>query len=166
MIYIDNRQNKIDVPKGIIDKINEIIKFALKEEKVEYECEISIIFVDNVMIRKLNKRYRNIDRETDILSFPMLFYPSHKVFKDVYLNRKIDISNFDGENLVLGDIALSIEKAEKQSIEYNHSFEREVIYLIIHSVLHLLGYDHIEDDDKKIMRKREEEILQKFDITR
>lgn len=166
MIYIDDRQNKIDVPKGIIDKINEIIKFALIEEKVKYECEISIIFVDNAMIRKLNSKYRNIDRETDILSFPMLFYPPHKVFKDVYLNKKIDISSFDGEDLVLGDIALSVEKAENQSIEYNHSFEREVIYLIIHSVLHLLGYDHIEDVDKKIMRKREEEILQKFDITR
>ena len=74
--------------------------------------------------------------------------------------------NFDGEELVLGDIVLSLEKALEQSLEFNHSFEREASYLVVHSVLHLLGYDHMEEEDKVIMRKREEEILNELNITR
>ena len=75
-------------------------------------------------------------------------------------------SDFDGEELVLGDIVLSLEKALEQSLEFNHSFEREASYLVVHSVLHLLGYDHMEEEDKVIMRKREEEILNELNITR
>jgi probable rRNA maturation factor len=166
MIFIDNRQNKIEVTKKLENTIESVIEYALKEEKVEVPCEISIIFIDNEEIRDINRENRNIDRVTDVLSFPMLNYPEGKVFKEVYLNYEFETSDLDDGNLVLGDIALSLEKAKEQSIEFGHSFLRESAYLTVHSVLHLLGYDHMEEDEKEIMRKREEEILNKFALTR
>ena len=84
------------------------------------------------------------------------------MFKDLYKNYKFSQTDFDGEELVLGDIVLSLEKALEQSKEYNHSYEREASYLVVHSVLHLLGYDHMEDEEKNVMRSREEEILNKL----
>lgn len=84
----------------------------------------------------------------------------------MYKGYEFSQSDFDGEELVLGDIVLSLEKALEQSLEFNHSFEREASYLVVHSVLHLLGYDHMEEEDKVIMRKREEEILNELNITR
>lgn len=166
MIYVDNRQEKIKVTDEFIEKLENVINFALKEEEVFIDCEISMLFVDNEEIREINNETRGIDRATDVLSFPMLDYEDKKVFKEVYKNENFDITFMDGEELVLGDIVLSLERALEQSKEYNHSFEREACYLVVHSVLHLLGYDHMEEDDKKIMRKREEEILGKLDITR
>lgn len=166
MILIDNRQNKIEITEDINKKIKKVIEYALKEEKVNIDYEISVIYIDNKQIKELNRKYRDIDRETDVLSFPMLQYPEKKVFKETYNNFKFDDSYFDKDKLVLGDIAVSLEKAVEQSEEFGHSFLREVCYLTIHSVLHLLGYDHMEEDEKIIMRKREEEILDKFKIIR
>ncbi len=166
MIYFDNRQNKIDVNDEFVKQIEEVIDFALKEEEVNIPYEISLLFVDNDEIRDINRDNRGIDKATDVLSFPMLEYEDSKVFKDMYLNFQFNEVYLDGEELVLGDIVLSLEKALEQSVEYNHSFVREASYLVVHSVLHLLGYDHMEEDEKKIMRTREEEILNKLKIHR
>ena len=166
MIYTDNRQEKIEVTEELVKELEHTIEFALKEEEVNIPFEISLLFVDNDEIREINNETRNIDKETDVLSFPMLDYPKDKAFKDVYKNYEFDETYMDGEELVLGDIVLSLEKALEQSKEYNHSFKREASYLVVHSVLHLLGYDHMEDDEKKVMRKREEEILGQLDIRR
>lgn len=166
MIYVDNRQDKLDVNDEIIKKLEDTILFALKEEEVNVPCEISLVFVDNDEIREINRENRNIDRETDVLSFPMLEYDEGKVYKECYKDEKFDETFMDGEELVLGDIVLSLEKAEEQSKEFNHSFQREASYLVVHSVLHLLGYDHMEEGEKAIMRKREEEILNKLNIKR
>ncbi|MCH5138151.1 rRNA maturation RNase YbeY [Clostridiaceae bacterium UIB06] len=166
MIFIDNRQDGIEVTEELKNTINAVIEHALKEEKVEVPCEVSIIFIDNEEIRDINRENRNIDRVTDVLSFPMLDYPKGKVFKEVYLNYEFEPSDLDDGNLVLGDIALSLEKAKEQSLEFGHSFFREAAYLTVHSILHLLGYDHMEEEEKEIMRKREEEILNKFALTR
>lgn len=166
MIYVDNRQDKLEVKEEFIKGLEEVIKFALKEEEVDIECEVSLVFVDNNEIKEINNDTRKINKETDVLSFPMLEYEDKKVFKEVYKNYKFSASDFDGDELVLGDIVLSLEKALEQSIEFNHSYEREASYLVVHSVLHLLGYDHMEDEEKQIMRKREEEILAKLNISR
>lgn len=166
MIYVDNRQEKIEVTEEFTEGLKKVINFALKEEEVDLECEVSLLFVDNDEIREINNETRQIDRETDVLSFPMLDYENKKIFKECYKNHEFSESDFDGEELVLGDIVLSLEKALEQSKEYNHSYEREASYLVVHSVLHLLGYDHMEDEDKVIMRKREEEILGKLNIIR
>ena len=166
MIYTDNRQEKIEVTEELVKELEHTIEFALKEEEVNIPFEISLLFVDNDEIREINNETRNIDKETEVLSFPMLEYPKDKVFKDVYKNYEFDETYMDGEELVLGDIVLSLEKALEQSKEYNHSYKREASYLVVHSVLHLLGYDHMEEDEKKVMRKREEEILGQLDIRR
>jgi probable rRNA maturation factor len=166
MIFLDNRQDKIENTKELEDILINVIDYALKQEQVLIDYEVSVIFIDNEQIREINKNYRNIDNETDVLSFPMLEYESQKVFKDMYLNYSFGESDLNEGRLVLGDIALSLEKAMEQSRDYGHSFLREAAYLTVHSVLHLLGYDHMQEEDKKLMRTREEEMLQKFDIIR
>ena len=166
MLYTDNRQNSIEVTDDLINIINEVCDVALKDEEVTIPYQISLLFVDNNEIREINNETRGIDKVTDVLSFPMLDYPENMVFKNVYKNNKFNEIYLDGEELVLGDMVLSLERAKEQSIEYNHSFEREVCYLVVHSILHLLGYDHMNDEDKAKMRTREEEILGKLNIKR
>ncbi|WP_017414419.1 rRNA maturation RNase YbeY [Clostridium tunisiense] len=166
MIYLDNRQDKIEVNKELEETIMEIVQYTLKEEEVHIPCEISVIFVDNDEIREINNDMRHIDKVTDVLSFPMLEYEEHKVFKDLYLDYNFSPADLNEGNLVLGDMALSLERALEQSVDYGHSFFREVCYLVVHSILHLLGYDHMEEEDKVVMRKREEEILNRFNINR
>ncbi|WP_315080176.1 rRNA maturation RNase YbeY [uncultured Clostridium sp.] len=166
MIYVDNRQEKMEVSDEFTNHLEKVIEFALKEEEVNISSEISLLFVDNEEIREINNETRNIDRATDVLSFPMLDYPEKKVFKEVYTENDFSEADFDGDDLVLGDIVLSLERTLEQSKEYNHSYEREASYLVVHSILHLLGYDHMEEEDKVKMRKREEEILTALDIRR
>lgn len=166
MLYIDNRQDKIEIDGKLNKAIEEIIEFALKKESVRFETEISLIYVDNSLIKEINGDTRNINKVTDVLSFPLLDFPDGKVYKEVYNNNSFSPEDFSEGRLVLGDIVLSLEKAIEQSEEYQHSFSREVCYLCIHSLLHLLGYDHIKNEEKVIMRKREEEILREFNIVR
>ena len=166
MLYTENRQDKIEVTDEFINKITEVCNFALKEEAMDIPYQISLLFVDNSEIKEINNETRNIDRETDVLSFPMLDFEEGKVYKDIYVDFEFDETFKDGEELILGDMVLSLEKALEQSEEYGHSYEREVSYLVVHSILHLLGYDHMVDEDKVKMRAREEEILNKLDIRR
>lgn len=166
MIYIENDQNIIDIEEFQIKEIERVILHALKEEEVEVPCEVSLLFVDNLRIREINNETRGVDRETDVLSFPMLEYEKGKVYKECYKNFVFDETYKDGDEVVLGDIVLSLEKALEQSKEFNHSFTRESCYLVVHSILHLLGYDHMEEEERIIMRQREEEILNRLNITR
>ncbi|MBS6502414.1 MULTISPECIES: rRNA maturation RNase YbeY [Clostridium] len=166
MLYTENRQDKLEVTEDFIERLSNVCDFALKEEGVECQYQISLLFVDNEEIREINNETRNIDRATDVLSFPMLDFEDKKVFNEMYLNYDFDETFKDGDELILGDMVLSLERALEQSEEYGHSYEREVSYLVVHSILHLLGYDHMEEDDKKRMRKREEEILNKLQIRR
>ncbi len=166
MLYTENRQDKLEVTENFIERLSNVCDFALKEEGVECQYQISLLFVDNEEIRGINNETRNIDRATDVLSFPMLDFEDKKVFNEMYLNYDFDETFKDGDELILGDMVLSLERALEQSEEYGHSYEREVSYLVVHSILHLLGYDHMEEDDKKRMRKREEEILNKLQIRR
>ena len=118
---------------------------------------MTIILTTPQNIRKINKEYRNIDKETDVLSFPM--------FEKDELDKKIENNDFEYED-VLGDIVISIEKVKEQAEEYGHSFERELSYMLVHGFYHLMGYDHIEEEDKKVMRPKEEKILKDLEITR
>ena len=109
------------------------------------------------MIKRINKEYRNIDKETDVLSFPMF----QKEEIEGLIKKK--------ENIVtdiLGDVVISIPRVYEQAEEYNHSFERELSYMVVHGFYHLMGYDHMEEEEKKIMRQKEENVLQKLNITR
>jgi len=166
MLYTENRQEKLEVTEEIIKKIQEVSEFALREEGVLGEYQISLLFVDNEEIRNINNETRNIDKATDVLSFPMLDFEEGKVYKDMYIGFNFDETYKDGEELILGDMVLSLERAKEQSEDFGHSYEREVCYLVIHSILHLLGYDHMIEEEKIRMREREEDILNKFNIKR
>ena len=141
--------------KNVIEKV---LSQCFKEEKLENSklC-ITVTLTTPETIQEINKRYRNIDRATDVLSFPM--------FEKDELDKKIQKNDFENED-ILGDIVVSVDKVKEQAIEYGHSFERELSYMIVHGFYHLMGYDHIEEEDKKIMRKKEEYILEKLNISR
>ena len=138
--------------------IKKVIEKCFEEEKIQNSklC-MTIILTTPQNIRKINKEYRDIDKETDVLSFPM--------FEKDELDKKIENNDFEYED-VLGDIVISIEKVKEQAEEYGHSFERELSYMLVHGFYHLMGYDHIEEEDKKVMRPKEEKILKDLEITR
>ena len=151
--YLDIEENK-----EYIKTIEKVVKKCFEEEKLQNtKLYISIILTNPENIRKINEKYRNIDKETDVLSFPM--------FEKDELQEKIKNNDFVCED-VLGDIVISIERVENQAKEYGHSFERELAYMIVHGFYHLMGYDHIEEKDKLIMRPKEENILNKLEIYR
>ena len=141
------------VTQAILDKMTEAAVYAVELEELESErCEISVTFVDMDEIHQLNREYREVDRPTDVLSFPQ-FYDLKEEIPEV------------GE-ICLGDVVICKDKAAEQAEEFGHSFEREIIYLFVHSVLHLLGYDHMEEDEKACMRAREEEIMEHLGVLR
>lgn len=130
--------------------INDVLEFAMKKEKLE-NTSFSVIFVDNNYIHELNKNYRNIDRETDVITFAL----------------EDDDSIINGsDNRMLGDIYISLDKAHSQAEEYGHSFKRELSFLAVHGFYHLLGYDHMTPEDEKIMFGKQEEVLSEFGIKR
>ena len=139
------------------DIIQKVVRQAFLEEKLD-NCNlyINIILTNPVNIRKINKEYRKVDKETDVLSFPM--------FEKDELKQIIEKGNPIAE--VLGDVIISIPQVEKQAEEYGHSFERELAYMVIHGFYHLMGYDHIDEEDKKVMRQKEENVLEKLNINR
>ena len=141
--------------KNVIEKV---LSQCFKEEKLENSklC-VTVTLTTPKTIQEINKQYRNIDRATDVLSFPM--------FEKDELDKKIQENDFENED-ILGDIVVSVDKVKEQAIEYGHSFERELSYMIVHGFYHLMGYDHIEENDKKIMREKEENILKELDINR
>jgi probable rRNA maturation factor len=165
MIEFDNRQDKIDFSDDIKKNIEISIEGSLKFEEFEKPCEISVVITDNAGIREINREFRNIDKETDVLSFPMLDFEEDYCEEEEIQVGVEDINPSSGE-VVLGDIVISLEKALEQSRDYEHSFEREVAFLTVHSVLHLLGYDHEKEEDRVIMRSKEEEILSKLGLCR
>ena len=145
--------NETDEYNELVDKV--VTKCFEEEKLLDSKLYLSITFTNPEEIRKLNKEFRNIDKSTDVLSFPM--------FEKEEL-KKLDNSRQYPEPL--GDIVISIEQVEIQAEEYGHSFERELAYMIVHGFYHLMGYDHIEENDKKEMRAKEENILNKLKITR
>ena len=138
--------------------IKKVVKECFETEKLtDSKMYINIILTTSKNIKEYNKKYRNIDRETDVLSFPM--------FEKEELDQKI--KNKDFENIdILGDMIISIPKVEEQAKEYGHSFERELAYMVVHSFYHLMGYDHMIEEDKSLMRAKEENVLNKLKITR
>jgi probable rRNA maturation factor len=139
-VNVDNRQE---------DLVTKAVAAVLEEEGYDDEAEVSIVFVDNPRIQALNKQYRGVDSPTDVLSFSMQ-----------------EGENIPGEDNLLGDVIISLETALHQAKEFGHSVEREIAYLAVHGVLHLLGYDHIDEADRKQMREKEESIMQKINLPR
>lgn len=144
------------VSEALLEKMTEAAEYAVESENLlnldKQRCELSVTFVGLDEIHELNREYRGVDRPTDVLSFPQ--------FED--LEEEIP----EVGEICLGDVVICREKAEEQAEEFGHSFEREMVYLFTHSVLHLLGYDHMEEDEKKVMRQREEEIMEQIGLMR
>lgn len=150
-VIITDKQKAIKVPTGIRMLIRRCCNAVLALEQFNASAEISVSFVDNKEIRALNKLHRNIDSETDVLSFPL------------GENGKYDV-NIDTGAQMLGDIVISLERASEQANMYQHSFRREVAYLTAHSMLHLLGYDHEDNLDKVRMREKEELVMKELGL--
>ena len=142
--------------------IKRCIRGALDQEGVRVPCEINVLLTDNQGIREINRELRDVDRETDVLSFPMFEFTPGDFPEDV-----TELLDPGSDLLPLGDMALSVEKIKSQAEEFGHSQEREIGYLTVHSVLHLLGYDHLDEGPmKKQMRAREDAIMEYLDIPR
>ena len=148
MIYFENSQNKKKLTNKFLLLIRRAILATLEYEGVKGGCEVSVTFTDNVGIHALNKEYRNIDRPTDVLSFPQIDFENDGIdLSDVYYK-------------ILGDIVISLERAGEQAREIGHSLEHEAAFLTVHSTLHLLGYDHeLGEEEEKEMFAKQKDII-------
>lgn len=142
-----------------------VVEFALDHEQFPYECEVNLTLTDNAGIHEINKEYRQIDNPTDVLSFPMLSYEMAGDFSKLEEDYD-DNFNPDTGEIMLGDIIISVEKVYEQAESYGHSVEREFAFLILHSMLHLFGYDHMTPEETKIMEEKQRIILEKMQILR
>lgn len=165
MIYFENNQENFEVSDELTDLLRNSAENALKELCFNYDFEVNIYFTSNNELRDINREQRGIDKETDVLSFPMLEFNGVPYDSKTFIPQEEDY-NPESRRIMLGDMIISLEKVKSQSIEYGHSFEREAVYLLVHSLLHLLGYDHIDEEDKAVMRKKEEEIMNILKIYR
>ena len=162
--YIENETNvEFDFPlQEIADKV---ILRVLDTEGCPYETQVNILLTDNEGIKEYNLNYRGIDRETDVLSFPNIDYESPSKFSNLE-EFQADYFEPDSGELILGDIILSVDRINEQAIEYGHSQKREYAFLIAHSMLHLCGYDHMEEAEAKRMEDKQKAVLDFLGITR
>ncbi|ABR49171.1 protein of unknown function UPF0054 [Alkaliphilus metalliredigens QYMF] len=150
-LVIDNRQKQVEIEQKLIMLLEKAVITSLAYEGWDPDYEVSLSFVSNKEIQNLNRTYRGKDYATDVLSFPLVD----------------DTDGFPmGEEKLLGDVVISVEKAVEQAKEYQHSFEREMGFLMVHSLFHLMGYDHLEETEAQEMRKREEIVLTEMGLVR
>ena len=162
--YVEN-ENRYEFPFSVDALFEQVALAVLDAEKCPYESAINLVITDNEGIREYNRQYREIDRETDVLSFPGVDYDAPADFSRV----ESDLSDyFDPETgeLMLGDIIISADKVKEQAQKFGHSEKREFAFLTAHSMLHLCGYDHMVKEEAEIMERKQEEALDKLGITR
>jgi len=154
-MYIDFSDKTNSVPTDYIDLLQRLLEFTGKSEGISAETEMSVNFVDNNEIQELNRNYRQNDSPTDVISFAMQEAGEGEI-------------NIIGEDMpvILGDIVISVDRAKEQAVEYGHTLEREISFLTVHGFLHLLGYDHLNEEDEKKMFAKQNEILNEFGIER
>lgn len=148
-IYLEEGQA---LEESLLEKMYAAADFLFEKEEVDAErAEVSLTLVEPEEIKEINAEYRNVDSVTDVLSFPQY--------------ECVDDMPEEGE-LMLGDVVICVERAKEQAEDFGHSYEREFVYLFVHSLLHLLGYDHMEEDEKAVMREKEEMVMSHIDLTR
>ena len=143
----------------------DVVAFCIDHENFPYEAEVNLTLTDNDGIHAINREYREIDRPTDVLSFPMLSYEKAGDFSFLDTESDDDFNPDTGE-AILGDIIISVDKVKEQAAEYGHSEKREFAFLIVHSMLQLFGYEHIDPDDAAVMEPKQKEILEEMNILR
>lgn len=146
-LWIDNRQSIYPVDEALMEEIERAVKMSLQMERNSLDYEVSVSFVSNEEIHELNRDYRGVDRPTDVLSFQM---DEEEVYGEM--------------DVVLGDIVISMEKAMEQAEDFGHSLTREVVYLTVHSMFHLMGYDHMNEEEKAEMRGKEKAVLKELGV--
>ena len=156
-------EKQLDLPYEEI--IRDVVNESLDYEKCPYEAEVNVILTDNQAIQEINREHRQIDAPTDVLSFPMVDYEAPSDFDHVE-DAVEDYFNPETGELMLGDIVISVDKMEEQAETYGHSQTRELAFLVAHSMLHLCGYDHMEEEERLLMEARQNEILERRGYTR
>ena len=162
LIFEEEGDLKLDLPCE--ELATKVIEAALDYEECPYEVEVNLLLTMNDEIHEMNQNFRQIDRATDVLSFPMIDYEEAGNFE--FLEDVMDAFHPESGELMLGDIVISKEKVISQAEEYGHSVEREYAFLIAHSMLHLFGYDHMEDEERIVMEAKQKEILEQLQIFR
>lgn len=157
-------EGELTLPLSCREIAEEVIETALDLTGCPYEAEVSLLLTMDAQIREMNTQFRGIERATDVLSFPMVEYPMPGEFG--FLEENEGYFNPESGELSLGDIVISKEKVISQAEEYGHSVLREYAFLIVHSVLHLTGYDHMEEDERRDMEAKQDEIMKRLDILR
>ena len=154
-LNIDFLDETNELSEEEIIKLERLLNFAAEKEEIESGSEVSVTFVNNDRIQEINRQYRDKDQPTDVISFAL----------EEMGEGEIEVSG-SGMPRILGDIIVSLTKAEEQASEYGHSFSRELGFLVVHGFLHLLGYDHMNQEEKAIMREKEESVMNSINITR
>lgn len=162
LIFEEEGDLKLDLPCE--ELATKVIEAALDYEECPYEVEVNLLLTMNNEIQEMNLNFRQIDRATDVLSFPMIDYEEAGNFD--FLEDVMDAFHPESGELILGDIVISKEKVISQAEEYGHTVEREYAFLIVHSMLHLFGYDHIEEDERMVMEAKQKEIMEQLQILR
>lgn len=162
--YVEN-ETDVEFTFSVEDTVRDVMEEVLDSENCPFESEINVLLTDNEGIHTFNRQYRDIDRPTDVLSFPNLNYEEPADFETAAEN-EADCFNPETGELVLGDIIISVDKVKEQAESYGHSEKREFAFLVAHSMLHLCGYDHMEEAEAKQMEEKQEAVLNKLGITR
>ena len=162
--YVEN-ETESSLPFDVEDIVEKVCTAVLDAEGCPYEVQINVVITDNAGIRELNREARGIDRETDVLSFPNVDFEAEGVF-DIDEDAEADYFDPDSGELMLGDIMISVDKVFEQAGEYGHSVMREFAFLVAHSMFHLCGYDHMEEQEAKVMEMKQEAVLAELGITR
>lgn len=167
MTVLFERDGEEEIDFDYEEVLQRVIGEALRQEQCPYECEVNVRLTENEGIRRVNQEFRDLDVPTDVLSFPMVEYEVSADFSQLDSpEAKVMYFNLDTGELLLGDIVISLERAREQSEEYGHTLERELAFLTAHSMLHLMGYDHMEENEREEMERKQENILQNLGITR
>ena len=153
------------LPFDVEETARSVVEAALELEECPYEAEVSLLLTTDEEIHKMNLEFRQIDRATDVLSFPLLDYRTPGNFEGIEDHIE-DYFNLETGELMLGDIIISVDKVYEQAESYGHSIQRELAFLVAHSMFHLMGYDHMEDEERIIMEKKQSELLSSMGITR
>lgn len=162
--YVENETEKV-FPFSGEDTVRLVCEAVLAEEACPYEVQVNVLLTDNRGIHEMNREARGIDRPTDVLSFPNVDFEREGVF-DIDENLEADYFDPETGELILGDIMISLDKVEEQAAAYGHSLRREFAFLVAHSMLHLCGYDHMEEQAAAVMEQKQEKILEGLGITR
>ena len=166
MLNLENSQTAINLEETTLIKLNEALEVVMHGEGVMFEPEVSLYLVDVDEIKGIIKFYRGLDSVIDVLSFTSLEFESGKVFSECYYKNNLLPHMFNDERLLLGDVMISGQRADQQAIDFGRSLEREMVFLFVHSLLHLLGYDHMEDSDRRRMTARERHYMDCLGVDR